>query len=150
MGSLSVPSLVVRRHANDKPYNEQASLLLCEEHFWTDSKIQKNFRGFGDYWSGVMAVLMYERLGGYLYDESGNIQAIAVYPRQFDIHYGMVAVPILVIVKTEHRGEVSVSRQVSRLIKHMVQELNADKYLVCQHINDTTQIHKLRYLNGRS
>lgn len=142
--------LVARRKTGPKPHMEQAALLLAEDHYWTDSTIQKNFCGFGDYWAGLMAFLPEVRNEAYLMTDGGEILAIAVYSRQFDIHYGLIAVPALVIVNSEHRNDVSTTREVVRLVRTCVRELGVDRYLTCKHVNETTQIHKLRYLNGRS
>lgn len=142
--------LIARRKTGPKPHMEQAALLLAEDHYWTNKSIQKNFAGFGDYWAGLMAFLPEVRNEAYLMTDGGEIVAIAVYSRQFDIHYGLIAVPALVIVNSEHRNDVSTTREVVRLIRNCVQELDVVRYMTCKHVNETTQIHKLRYLNGRS
>lgn len=142
--------LVARRKTGPTPHMEQAAMLLAEDHYWTSESLQKNFGGFDDYWAGLMAFLPEMRNEAYLMTDGGEIRAIAVFSRQFDIHYGLIAVPTLVIVHSEHRNDVATSREVVRLIRNCVRELNVDRYVTCQHVNETTQIHKLRYLNGRS
>lgn len=138
------------RHAEQGPYNPDIALALCEEQYWSDTKAQKAFPGLGDYWTGLNATLAHRRLEGYLVNDDGSPVAVVVYTRQFDIHYGLIAAPILVINKIEHRGNIRIAREVLKLIKLVVQRLNADKYLVCHHLSDTTQIIRMRHLNGRS
>lgn len=143
-------SLVVRRTALEGPLNEDAALTLMEDHWWSDAKVKRAFKGMDDFWVVLLSMLKQYRVEGYLFDDKGVALAAVVYSRQLDIHHGLVAAPILTLVHTEHRGNRQVGRQVSNLVKRVVDELNADKYLVCHHVNDTTQIHKLRYRNGRS
>lgn len=139
-------SYITHRAAGELPYNQDAAFELAEQHFWSDSKLQKNFPSLGNYWVGLMAALSGSRLEGYLLNETGKVIGIAVYTRVYDVHYGMVAAPILVVLDLDYRDKPETAKQVVRLIRRMVKQLNATKYLVCKHTSDTTQVHKLRCL----
>lgn len=137
--------LVVRRYASEPPFNRLAADELVEDNWWSDhERLSKAFRSFQRYRESVAGILSCVRTEGYLIDEDGTVIGCAVYVRQLDIHHGLIASPITVIVKSEHRGNLNVTRKMLKLIRSVARTTGATRYYQVTHLNDNVQIHKLR------
>ncbi|WBF78465.1 hypothetical protein [Cronobacter phage EspYZU13] len=136
---------VIRRRKDEPPFNKQAAEELIEDNWWADhSRLQPAFGTSFHYECAVFSFLAMQRVEGYLWDDDGHIIGCAVYVRQLDIHHGLIASPITVIVKTEHRGNLNVTRRMQRLIRRVARETGATRYYHVTHLNEKVQIHKLR------
>lgn len=136
--------LIVQRFEHQEPYNLDVAFMFAEEIYWSDSKVQKSFPEFQSYWNTVCYSLRHDRLEGYLINGDGEVVAASYYSRVMDIHYGLIAVPITVIVKEAYRGDTKVLRAVSKLIREQVKRLGVVRYTMCHHIDDNTQITRMR------
>lgn len=136
---------VIRRRKDEPPFNIDAAEELIEDNWWADhNRLQPAFGTSFHYKCAVRSLLAFQRVEGYLWDEHGHIIGCAVYIRQYDIHHGLIASPIAVIVKTEHRGDLKVTRRMQRLIRRVASETGASRFYQVTHMNDKVQIHKLR------
>lgn len=136
---------VIRRRKDEPPFNIDAAEELIEDNWWADhNRLQPAFSTAFHYKCAVRSLLAFQRVEGYLWDEQGRIIGCAVYIRQYDIHHGLIASPITVIVKTEHRGNLNVTRRMQRLVRRVARETGATRYYQVTHLNDKVQIHKLR------
>lgn len=138
--------LIVQRFEHQEPYNPDVAFMFAEEIYWSDSKVQKSFPTFTDYWNAVCYSLRQNRLEGYLINDTGEVVAASYYSRVMDIHYGLIAVPITVIAKIEYRGSRALLRAISKLIREQVKRLGVSRYTICHHIDDNTQITRMRSL----
>lgn len=136
---------IVRRRKDEPPFNRQAADELIEDNWWSDhTRLVTAFGDLFHYQCAVAGFLSMQRVEGYLWDEQGRIIGCAVYVRQYDIHHGLIASPITVIVKTEHRGDMKVTRRMQRLIRRVASETGASRFYQVTHVNSNVQIHKLR------
>ena len=145
MGLLAMREFVIRRRKDEPPFNKQAAEELIEDNWWADhDRLQPAFGTSFHYECAVFSFLAAQRVEGYLWDDAGHIIGCAVYVRLYDIHHGVIASPITVILKTEHRGDLKVTRRMQRLIRRVASETGASRFYQVTHVNDKVQIHKLR------
>lgn len=86
------------------------------------------------------------RVEGYLWTDEGLLIGSVIMSRCVDIHYGLVATPIVCIVKPSFRGKREVARALAALTKDVVRKLKCEKYYTVKHLSKTKQLHTLRTL----
>lgn len=80
----------------------------------------------------------------YVYNDALHPVAAAHYALSEDIHHGVVAVPVTVIIKEPYRDSMEVSRLLHSGIKQAVEYLGCSLYYKVKHISPTVQQHVLR------
>lgn len=120
---------------------------LTGQHFQTDRRTKETWGSMDVYQKAVVSlfVLPNYRAEGYLYTADGiKPIAMAMYSRVTDIHYGMMAQPIMIFIDPEYRGDLKVTRAVSQLVKNVVRELDVPWYNVPKHPAEDVQQFKAR------
>ncbi|CUH74606.1 host range and adsorption protein [Cronobacter phage Dev-CD-23823] len=135
--------IVKFRQAGEAAADTAAMEILTEENYWNPD-VRAAFPHFHHYMATVLSCLDVKRCEGYLYTDDGECLAACAFVKSLDIHHGVVAAPITVIVKAEYRGDMTVTRAVSRLTKRVVQTMGCKRYYTVKHLDATTQVHKLR------
>lgn len=113
--------------------------LVCD-HYYTDTRAAL-WGSLGQYETAVNTVFIepHNRAEGFLHTDSGFTMGAVIYNRVLDIHYGLVAKPITVMLHSQYRGDVGVLREFSKVLKDTVQLLGTQYYEVAQHISGDTQ-----------
>lgn len=102
---------------------------------------------FRQYVSTVRSIALAQyRVEGYLWTDEGLLIGSVIMSRAVDIHYGLVATPIVCIVKPSFRGNREVARALAALTKDVARKLKCEKYYTVKHISPTKQVHTLRNL----
>lgn len=120
---------------------------FADQHFHTDERIRETWGTVGMYQRAVVNLFIVpnHRAEGFLYTETGKPVAMAMYARVTDIHYGMMAQPIMIFIDPEYRGDLKVTRAVSQLVKNVVRQLDVPWYNVPKHpAQDVQQFHTRR------
>lgn len=118
---------------------------LIEDSWWNDVDHSK-FGGYRAYHSTVNSILTSgPRVEGYLM-EDGYPVAMVFMQRSMDIHYGLVATPMLTYIHTKYRSNRKVVRALSNLVKDAVRKLDCEQYYVVKHPDRTKAIHTIRSL----
>lgn len=114
---------------------------FAEQHFFTDSRIRETWGTVAMYQRAVVNLFIEpnQRAEGFLYTESGRAVAMAMYARVTDIHYGLMAQPIMIFIDPEYRGDLKVLRAVSKLVKSVVRKLDVPWYSVPKHPAEDVQ-----------
>lgn len=128
--------VVVNRQPGQAVLDIDTVELFAEQHFDTDRRIRETWGSVANYQRAVVGMFIQgtTRAEGYLYSPDGvRPVAMAMYSRVLDIHYGLMAQPIMIFVDPEYRGNLTVNRAVSRLVKSAVKLLEVPWYNVPKH-----------------
>lgn len=119
---------------------------LIEASWWNDVD-QSKFGGYRAYHSTVMSLMTNgPRVEGYLLNGMNQVIAMVFMQRTMDIHYGLVATPITVIIEPGYRGDRQVVRALSSLVKDVVRKLDCKQYFAVKHLSRTQAVQTLRSL----
>lgn len=116
-------------------------------HYW-----ETRPRPQGCRWLHQWLVLMQDliegnyRAEGYVL-EDGEIVSVYIANPAVDPHYGEIAYPVVDWVNPRFRFNRAALREHSKLREKVTKELGASGYLTVKHINDHTQIQRVRYVH---
>lgn len=133
--------VVVKRQPGQEVLDISTVELFAEQHFDTDQRIRETWGSVGYYQKAVLHTFIQGtiRAEGYLYSSEVCPVAMVMYSRVIDIHYGLMAQPIMIFVDPEYRGNMKVNRAVSNLVKQVVRELGVNWYNVPKHLAQDVQ-----------
>lgn len=145
--------VVVFRRPGESILDPDAVELFAEQHFDTDSRIRETWGRVCLYQAAVMEMFIKPvvRAEGYVYADDGFTPVgMAMYSRVLDIHYGLMAQPIMIFVDPKYRGDMTVNRAVSQLVRKVVKRLDVGWYNVPKHPAQDVQQFTTRRIHGRS
>lgn len=140
-----INNIIVNRYVGEKFAVSHLIEPMIIDSFFTDIN-RKLWPGPAAYRSTVMSITeSTNRVEGYLM-ESNRLLGLCFMTRSVDIHYGLVATPVIYIVKSDLRGNRTVGREFLKLVKAVVAETGCSQYMTVTHLDNKTQVHKLRSL----
>lgn len=151
MGSLTLKHLVCPRNAGDsfacgRPAEHRFMLESWEvDAVYGQCSASQFIRRATD------VILSTDRVEGFLYiPDTLEFIAQAMYYKAEDMHYGVIAMPISILILPEYRGNIQVNRELVKLKTKVVSKLGAWKYLEVRNISQTEQHTKLKYVEKRN
>ncbi|AKQ07692.1 hypothetical protein [Yersinia phage vB_YenP_ISAO8] len=116
---------------------------LAEDTF--DPLVQLNIRDRAKYVrDAVSLVLNANRVEYYLVDNKHNVIGAVIYESGIDIHYGLVATPISVMLLKNAQHDRGNLKAVSQMINEAAAALNCQYYYTVKHTAPGVQVHRLR------
>lgn len=140
-----IHNIVVNRYAGEKFAVNHLVEPMIIDSFFTDVD-RTLWPGPVAYRSTVVSITeSTNRVEGYLLEEN-RVLGLCFMCRSVDIHYGLIATPVIYIVKSDLRGNRTVGRAFLKLVKAVVAETGCSQYMTVTHLDKKTQVHKLRSL----
>ena len=141
--------VVIFKKAGQTPHTEEL-FTLVSDYYFTEELPRKTWGSLGQFDSVVNDLFMVplNRAEGYLYDENGFLVACVVYSRVLDIHYGLMAKPVITLLHSAYRNRRDVLRLVAKLRTDTALLLDTQFYEVAQHIRSNIQRLTVRRNNG--
>ena len=139
--------VVVMRQAGEPILDPAAVMSFAQQHYATDERIRNTWGSLERYQTALLTIFITpsNRAEGYLYANDGSKPiAMAMYSRVMDIHYGLMAQPIMIFIDPDYRKDLKVNRAVSSLVKAVVNKLGVSWYNIPKHPAPDVQTFKAR------